>query len=133
MQESNDVFDVLEGALQSHPYFKSQAAAAQAASGSSSTANAAAPAAPSPHAATTPTEGQQADEGATPRASAFDGPVGSSEGAAAAVDEAARAPVVTTATMLTAVRKDRTTFMDQVADAVQRATPSSPTGMMDPA
>jgi len=36
--------------------------------------------------------------------------------------------VVNTATMLTAVRKDRTTFMDQVAVTVQRATPSSPTG-----
>jgi hypothetical protein len=38
------------------------------------------------------------------------------------------ATVVNTATMLTAVRKDRTTFMDQVAETVQRATPSSPTG-----
>jgi hypothetical protein len=139
LQESNEVFDVLEGALQSHPYFKSQAAAAAAAAGASA---AAAPASTvvSPHAGTPQRDSQQQqqqqDEGPSTAAGASGGAAaaaGSSDdsGVVAGAGEDGSGPglaVVNTATMLTAVRKDRTTFMDQVNDTVQRATPNSPAG-----
>jgi hypothetical protein len=130
------VFDVLEGALQSHPYFKSQAAAAAAAAAASAAATPASTAV-SPLAGTPKSDSQQQDEGPSAATGALGGVAaaasGDASGAVAGADagEDGSGPglaVVNTATMLTAVRKDRTTFMDQVGDTVQRATPSSPTG-----
>jgi hypothetical protein len=154
VQESNEVFDVLEVALQSHPYFKARAAAAAAAvpipaAGTNGASVGTTPPSLSPHAASQPFA-----PGTTPPGDVEQHLQDTSAGGAAGTDAAAAAPatvssdglgpagtasggdavgvgvatVVNTATMLTAVRKDRTTFMDQVAETVQRATPSSPTG-----
>lgn len=81
VQESNEAFDVLEAALQQHPFFQRQP-------------------------------------------SLDDDEVDSAMSAAAtAAGVAPSSPLASLAAMLSAVRKDRSSFMDKVADCVQRATP----------
>lgn len=151
LQESNEAFDVLESALQNHPYFRTQAAAAAAAGA---------------WAVSSPLLGQQQQQqqlcsptselDVTPAAAAAYTAVGDGSGsstpsnsatqdsslassaagaAAAAADPAAGSGgssgsggpmLVSMSAMLSAVRKDRSSFMDKVAEAVQRATPETP-------
>jgi hypothetical protein len=142
LQESNEAFDVLESALQNHPYFRTQAAAAAAASAVASPQSAGlqlnSPASAldvTPAAAAAYTAVGDGSGSSTPNSTALEN--GSTSTAAAAAGDAAAgsgsssssggALLVSMSAMLSAVRKDRISFMDKVAEAVQRATPETPT------
>eukprot|EP00879_Flechtneria_rotunda_P010433 GHRR01010909.1.p1 GENE.GHRR01010909.1~~GHRR01010909.1.p1 ORF type:complete len:2140 (+),score=1004.14 GHRR01010909.1:414-6833(+) len=155
-QESNEAFDVLESALHSHPYFKTQPAVAN---------TVAAAATGSPLAATGTVAHQATNQ--SPKAAVYltDTPkVADTEGAAAGVADTsgqaginghaadtgsptrsqaastgnigtpmaavapATSPLVSMSGMLSALRKDRTSFMDKVAEVVVRATPEEAIG-----
>lgn len=139
VQESNEAFDVLESALQNHPYFRSQAAGAAAAVSAGSSPSAAgqqqqqcSPSAgldvtPAASAAYTPVGAGSGSS--TPRSATFDGELAAAAGdAASGSDSSGSGPLlVSMSAMLSAVRKDRISFMDKVAEAVQHATPETPT------
>lgn len=142
---------MLESALQSHPYFRSQAAAAVASSSpaapaaapqppavtpqvavNGSNAQSEAPLPPRPVRATT--EGDDAvDTDAAVEAAAADVSASAALASAlpalpvtAAAGGVSNLPLVSLSAMLSAIRKDRTSFMDRVAEVVQRATSDTP-------
>jgi hypothetical protein len=141
LQESNEAFDVLESALQNHPYFRTQAAAAAASAvvsplSAGQQLNSPASALDiTPAAAAAYTAVGDGSGSSTPNSTALEN--GSTPAAAAAAADAAAgsgsssssggALLVSMSAMLSAVRKDRISFMDKVAEAVQRATPETPT------
>lgn len=165
VQESNEAFDVLESALQSHPFFKSRPGHAQIPTGPALSPLAAAAAAtaavvlpsgspksvvsgskaPLEPAAPAATETAQADS--TKHAEAADAVVDGAKAAAVAAQchveppsppsgaagpapvapgSSRGSPLASMSAMLSAVRKDRSSFMDKVAEVVQRATPETP-------
>lgn len=159
IQESNEAFDVLETALQSHPYFRIQAAGMQTPSTSplaaaavlSNSASRAAsissesvpdiPAAADEDPDTDNNAADPADTAGTAAATdavlaASSAPVAAATqlaaaaaaagGASGAASKSSNGPIVSLSAMLSAVRKDRSSFMDKVNEVVQRATPVTP-------
>jgi hypothetical protein len=146
LQESNEAFDVLESALQNHPYFRTQAAAAAAAAGASAVTSPSPPGQQqqlhsplsevdvTPAAAAAYTAVGDGSGSSTPTSATHDGPsnaaaaVGAADaGVGSGASSSSGQLLVSMSAMLSAVRKDRSSFMDKVAEAVQKATPETPT------